>query len=206
MALLITAVSGPASTPVDWLTDEAIRLARHGILEFVSIHEDDPYDIADPCPIASEDALRMLLEGHGYTPNVAGWLPNLEWELDNPTIECGPESADPDRPDPDAQHMAFVIAMELDSAALRFQDLVKKHGATVVARDVATIGGDIAVVCAQRDIGVCIADWHRDGLVISLELWGPANDIAQDPTVEMLASLVPQAVDSLAEASGEVAS
>ena len=102
-----------------------------------------------------------------------------------------------------------LFALDIGDVAERgldFDRVVRRFGAgRAVWSEPATIGGDLVGVCFTADLATqrCVVLWHRDGLVIGLDLTLPAEvtdtleAVSSTWATDALAGLVPEVVETL---------
>jgi hypothetical protein len=95
-----------------------------------------------------------------------------------------------------APHFASVDLYDI-TGRFTWEQVVATLPDGTVTDDPAT-GGQVAGSCGDLEATFCAMLWHRDGLIVRLSLVGPAGQIDEAVTTDLLLALVPQAVADLA--------
>ena len=182
-----------------------IERASSGVWGFIinAPLEEDGATVTAPCPLVTPDEFGWFMGQQGLSPNLNGWRVSVffEWNVGGaPGIKCGVDTeAHLDQVGQGAPHGAILEAMVLPSSATFNDVLAIAEGATIIGAGGPEIGGEIGGVCYSGDLAICIAMWHRSGLVLNAVLAGPAADVTQDRAVSLLSSMIETMVAGLSE-------
>jgi hypothetical protein len=186
--------------------DEAIiERASSGVWGFIvnAPLEADDATVAAPCPLMTTDEFGWFMGQQGLSPNLNGWAVSVffEWNAGGaPGIKCGVDTeAHLAQVGQGAPHGAIIEAMVLPSSATFNDVLAIAEGASIIGAGSPEIGGEFGGVCYSGDLAICIAMWHRSGLVLNTVLAGPAGDVTQDRAVSLLSSMIETMVAGLAK-------
>jgi hypothetical protein len=191
------------------IDDAIISQASKGVWGFImnAPLEADGATVSAPCPLMTTDEFGWFMGQQGLSPNLNGWKVSVFFDRNTggaPGITCGVDTeAHLAQVGQSAPHGAVIEALALPPTAT-FNDFVAiAEGAAIIGAGGPDIGGEIAGVCYTGDLAVCIAMWHRGGLVLDAVLAGPTADVTQDRVVSLLSSMIETMVTGLAEhASG----
>ena len=170
---------------------------------FLAMAKDYIAMVTAPCPMMDLDEYGWFMGQQGLSPNLNGYAVHIfvEWNVGGaPGIQCGVETeAHLAQVGQGAPHGAIIEALVLSSSRTFNDVLALAEGAAIIGPGSPEIGGEIGGVCYSGDLAVCIAVWHRSGLVLSTALAGPVADVTQDRAVSLLSSMVETMVAGLAE-------
>ena len=189
------------------VVDEAIiERASSGVWGFivnVPQVEEGSATVTAPCPLMTTDEYGWFMGQQGLSPNLNGWAVNVffEWNIGGaPGIQCGVDTqAHLDQVGQGAPHGAIIEAIVLSSSRTFNDVLALAEGAAIIGAGGPEIGGEIGGACYSGDLAICIAMWHRSGLVLNTVLAGPATDVTQARAVSLLSSMIETMLAGLAE-------
>ncbi|WP_141784642.1 hypothetical protein [Ornithinicoccus hortensis] len=187
---------------------EEVAGARAGLASWLEENKPETAqtstDIPD-CPAITVERMEEALGAAGHEGvSLASWGTEIEWseyEALHPDlmgIVCGGDS-DGDTHDSEFGTASGVFAVDLAGKS-DFESLLS-------ALDVADadsvqppeeLGGDLRTACFEDGPPFCVAIWHSDGLVLGTSLI--ADDADEEAVQAMLVDLLPDVLDSLAQA------
>lgn len=219
VSLLVAAAGGAglgdAASPVSaWgrlrpmVDDAQIATAKSNLLLFMLDNLPEPGSngvLAAPCPFMRSDQLGYFVGQQGLTPNLASFKGVTAYrDTDIGTgvlgIVCGQvgEGDFTGRIDPGAPVNVSLDAYSIDGVDATFAEAVASvTGGTITLTGVPTIGGEIGGRCTVNTGAFCAWSWHRDGLVLSLYTYGPADQVAEPQSQQLLISMVQTMLDDL---------
>lgn len=202
VAAAATALSAPiaASTPPAGPTVEtdAVLDAKIGWSRFVAANFATPTSIPFACPLLPPEEASAAVTAAGL---VASALPAGVWLYRDATgagiagIACGNDLAKGN--DPSDSTSVVVEATVLDGQAEFPQYVVRLAGNNTPIVQDATLGGQTVNRC-RSDPFICVAAWHRDGLIVTVRLDGPRTDQSEAQALALLTAIVPSVVANLA--------
>lgn len=197
----VSAAEPDAAQLAPAVDDGQIQQAKLGITLFVTGNLAGA-PAGTPCPVLAQDKvgyymgqLSMAGTTTGYEVNpIAGDV------VDYLGVECGPNPDDYiDAGDPAAPFAALYRASTLFSDD-PFQTFLDEQvdGLTATPVADAAVGGEVTVTCGGGGRTACYAAWHQSGLVLDLLIIGPAGQIDEPRAQQLLLSMVPESVSTLA--------
>lgn len=188
----------PTAVPAGAVSDEALRAAKVAWSRFVAANFATPLAIPEPCPLLTGEAAAAQVSAVGLVPSALPYGPSLYRDATGAGIvgiACGVDLAHAADP---AGSTGFVVeATLLDGQADFPQYVVRVAGTNTPIVPSPALGGATAARCRERPT-VCVASWHRDGLVVTVRLDGPRTDASLDQTHRVLLAVAPEVVGNLA--------
>jgi hypothetical protein len=202
-----------SASPRPSVIDEAlIERAASGIWRFLlnAPMEEASATVTAPCPLMTTDEFGWFMGEQGLSPNLDGWAVKVffEWGAGGaPGIKCGVDiESHLAQVGRGAPHGAIIEALALPTSASFADVLAIAEGAAIIGPGDPQIGGEFGGVCHPGELAICVAMWHRSGLVLNVVLAGPAADVNQTRTVSLLGSMVETIVAGLVEQASAPAS
>jgi hypothetical protein len=197
-----TTTAAPTTTTSPAPTSAELLAAKVGWSQFVAANFATPNAVLDPCPLAPVETMAAVVSAHGLVPSarpygVALYRDNVGAGIIG--IVCGVDlaaSADP------AGSTGFAVEVTLLDGQAVFPQYVARVESpdTPIVRS-AALGGETAARC-RNEPNVCVASWHRDGVVVSVRLDGPRTDASLDQTHRVLLAVVPTVLANLGTVAG----
>lgn len=185
----------PAGPAVD---TDAVLDAKVGWSRFVAANFATPTSIPFGCPLLPPEEVTAAVVAAGL---VASVLPAGVWLYRDGTgagiagIGCGNDLAKGN--DPSGSTSVVIEVTVLDGQAEFPQYVTRLAGNnTPIVQDV-TLGGQTVSRC-RSDPFLCVAAWHRDGLIVAVRLDGPRTDQSEGQALAVLTAVVPSVVANLA--------
>lgn len=178
--------------------EDLVRRAKVGWARFVSDYFATPTSIAAPCPLSTPEALTADIAALGLVPSALAFGTSLYWDATGAGIvgiACGVDLSK--SADPSGSTGYVVEATLLDGQAVFPQYVVRLAGNNTPITPSADLGGETIVRCLSGS-QVCVASWHRDGLVVTVRLRGSRTDDSEAQAGFLLTATVPDVVASLA--------
>lgn len=199
-AAVAASVPAAASTPPAGpaVDANAVLDAKVGWSRFVAANFATPTSIASACPLLPPEEATAAVAAAGL---VASVLPAGVWLYRDGTgagitgVGCGNDLAKGN--DPSDSTSVVVEATVLDGQAELPQYVTRLAGNNTPIVQNATLGGQTVNRC-RSDPFVCVAAWHRDGLIVTVRLDGPRTDQSEAQALALLTALVPSVVANLA--------
>ena len=175
-----------------------MRAAKVGWAWFVAANFATPSAVLDACPLAPAESVTAAVAGQGLVPSirpsgVALYRDSVGTGIVG--IVCGVDlsaSADP------AGSTGYAVEVTLlDGLAVFPQYVARVEGSNTPIVRSAELGGETAARC-RTEPTVCVASWHRDGVVVTVRLDGPRTDASVDQTHRVLLAIVPEVLAGLA--------
>lgn len=191
----VGASTPPAGPAID---THAVLDAKVGWSRFVAANFAIPTSIPGTCPLLPPEEASAAVTAAGL---VASALPAGVWLYRDGTgagiagIGCGNDLAKGN--DPSDSTSVVVEATVLDGQAEFPQYVTRLAGNNTPIVQDATLGGQTVSRC-RSDPFLCVAAWHRDGLIVTVRVDGPRTDQSEAQALTLLTSLVPSVVANLA--------
>lgn len=187
----------PAPPSPSGPTSEQLRAAKAGWSWFVASNYATPTAVLDPCPLVAVEPVAAAVSEQGLIPSALPY--GVELYRDNVGtgvvgIVCGVDLGAAAEP-PGSTGLAVEVTL-LDGQAVFPQYVSRVLGSDTPIVRSTELGGETAARC-RNEPTVCIAVWHRDGMVVTVRLDGPRTDASLDQTHRLLLALVPGVVSSL---------
>jgi hypothetical protein len=192
-----TTTAAPTTTTTPAPTSAELLAAKVGWSQFVAANFATPNAVLDPCPLAPVETMTAAVAAHGLVPSIRPY--GVALYRDNVGagiigIVCGVDlaaSADP------AGSTGFAVEVTLLDGQAVFPQYVARveSSDTPIVRS-TELGGETAARC-RNDPSVCVASWHRDGVVVSVRLDGPRTEASLDQTHRVLLAVVPTVLANL---------
>lgn len=161
------------------------------------------------CPGSGVASIPLAMTEVGLVPEMSDFRVKVVQSGIAPglgVVECGGDviaalvGTDPSVP----SHTPLLAMYDITGAATFDQVLAERPGVTLVQSDIPTIGGEIygggcAMAPAGVDIGTfCVRIWHREGLVVMIQIGGTGQAGLDTAVTDLLIRLVPEVVNDLA--------
>lgn len=180
------------------VTAEAIRAAKVGWSRFVADNFAVPTAVPDPCPLLSAEAAAAQVQTLGLVPSILPYSASLYRDATGTgiiAIACGVDLATAADPPGSA---GFVVEVTLlDGQAVFPQYVVRITGQNTPIGQSPELGGDVIGRC-RNEIPVCVASWHRAGLIVTVRLGAARTDQSEAQVRQLLVTVVPEVVANLA--------
>lgn len=209
-----TAPPGPTSAPTTPPGPVDVSAARTTLADFIA---NNPIGtdvgagagITPPCPGSGDVSMSLAMTEVGLLPNMADYRVKVVESGIAPglgVVACGGDvitalvAADPAVP----SHTPLLSMYDITGSATFDQVLAERPGVTLLQSNIPTIGGEIyggdcGLPPADISVGTfCVRIWHREGLVIMIEVGGTGQADMDAAVTDVLLTLVPEVVNDLA--------
>jgi hypothetical protein len=180
------------------ITSAQVRAAKVGWSRFVADNFATPDAVQEPCPLVAADGAVARVQALGLVPSALPFGVALYRDATGAGIigiVCGNDLTDPQNP-PESTSFA-VEATLLDGQAVFPQHVLRAAGQGTGITASPELGGEIIARC-RTDQFVCVASWHRNGLVVTVKLDGPRTDQSEAQVRQLLIAVAPAVVSNLA--------
>ena len=184
--------------PPSPVTAEAVRAAKVGWSRFVADNFAVPTAVPDPCPLLSAETAAAQVQALGLVPSILPYSASLYRDATGAGIigiACGVDLAT--AADPAGSTGLVVEVTLLDGQAVFPQYVVRVVGQNTPIEQSVELGGDLIGRC-RNEVPVCVASWHRAGLIVTVRLGGARTDQSEAQVRQTLVVVVPQVLVNLA--------
>lgn len=214
-ATATTTVPTPASTvPTPTSGSFDLAAARATLADFIAnnpigLDVGAGAGITPLCPGSGAASIPLAMTEVGLMPDMSDFRVKVVQSSIAPglgVVECGGDviaalvGTDPAVP----SHTPLLSMYDITGAATFDQVLAERPGVSLLQTDIPTIGGEVhggscAMPPAGADIGTfCVRIWHREGLVVMIQIGGTGQAGMDTAVTDLLLRLVPEVVDDLA--------
>jgi hypothetical protein len=198
VAVAVTVADGASAAAPPTVTSAQVRAAKVGWSRFVADNFATPDAVQDPCPLLAPDVAVTRVQALGLVPSALPYGVALYRDATGAGIigiVCGNDLTDAQNP-PESTSFA-VEATLLDGRAVFPQHVLRAAGQGTGIFASPELGGEVITRC-RTDPFLCLASWHRNGLVVTVKLDGPRTEQSEAQALQLLVAVAPTVVANLA--------